>query len=463
MSAIISTNGSLWHAAKEHLLRGPGENFGFFLAGLVRTRRTTRFALREYIPIAPGDLESDWNSPRDIKLEVLLDVINRAKKGSWAVIENHNHGGRGSGTTFSSIDRKGLREFSAYMLEALDGRPYGAIVWGDESIDAWWWRSSTRSESVDRVVVSDRLPQIVVPTSSRAAARLEDTEKEVGQRQILMFGEEGQRRVAQPVVAIVGLGGLGLHVAQQLAYLGVNRFVLVDGDKVAATNLNRCIGATRSDIGKPKVEIGARLVKTIRRHQKVGLVIVPQQLPHPEAIGALNDVDIIFGCLDNDGGRLVLNRLAKAYNLLYFDLAAGIDARDGAFTSAGGRVAVVSPDGPCLNCMGEIDRKEADYFLSSPSLQEQARKRGYASGWDLPNPSVVSLNGVISSMAVNEFMLGVTGLRPAETFTVFYLDSPPSSFQRATKRSILADPDCFTCSLRGMGDKAGVAGMASTF
>ena len=462
MRAIISTGGSLWHAARDHLLRGPGENFGFFLAGLVRTRKTTRFALREYIPIAPGDLESDWNGPRDIKLEVLLGVINRAKKGGWAVIENHNHGGRGSGTTFSSIDRKGLREFSAYMLDALDGRPYGAIVWGDESIDAWWWRSSTRSESVDRVVVSDLSPQIVLPTSSRAGARLEDTEKEVRQRQILLFGEEGQRRIAQPIVAIVGLGGLGLHVAQQLAYLGVNKFVLIDSDRVTATNLNRCVGATRSDIGKLKVEIGARLVKTIRRRQKVGIDIVSQQVPHAEAIDALNEADIVLGCLDNDGGRLVLNRLVKAYNLLYFDLAAGIDAREGAVESAGGRVAVVVPDGPCLNCMGEIDRREADYFLSSPSVQDQARMRGYASGWDLPNPSVVSLNGVISSMAVNEFMLGVTGLRPAETFTVFYLDSPPSSFQRATRRSILADPDCFTCSLRGVGDKAGIAGMAPT-
>lgn len=452
----------MWHGARKHLLGGPGENFGFFLAGVVRSRTTTRFALREYIPIATEDLESDWNSPRDIKLEVILGVINRAKKGGWAVIENHNHGGKGGGTTFSSIDRRGMREFSAYMLDALDGRPYGAIVWGEESIDAWWWRSSTRSEPVDRVVISDRSPQIVVPTSSGSGVRLAETERESVQRQILMFGEEGQRRIEQPVVAIVGLGGLGLHLAQQLAYLGVSKFVLVDGDTIEATNLNRCIGANRSDVGEQKVDIAARLVRTIARGRKVQLNVISQQLPQAEPVDALNDADIILGCLDNDGGRLVLNRMAKAYNLLYFDLATGIDAHGGVLGSAGGRVAVVSPDGPCLNCMGEIDRKEADYFLSSSSVKEQARRRGYASGWDLPNPAVVSLNGVVSSMAVNEFLLGVTGLRPAETFTVFYLDPLPSSYQRTTRRIVLADPECFTCSLRGTGDKAGVTAMART-
>ncbi len=347
------------------------------------------------------------------------------------------------------------------MLDAMGGRPYAALVWGEDSIDAWWWRAPARSERVDRMVISDVSPRIIFPTSSRLQEPVSTTEKEVAQRQILLFGVEGQRRIGQVTVAIVGLGGLGLHVAQQLAHLGVKKFILVDNDKIVRTNLNRCVGASHSDLGKPKVAVAARLVKTIRRRQAAEVHSVPQKLPGSAAVDALNDADVVFGCLDNDGARLVLNRVAKAYNLTYFDLASGIDAPGGRFDSAGGRVALVTPDGPCLNCMGEIDRKEAEYFLSSPTAQQEARKRGYASGWDLPKPSVVSLNGTISSMAVSEFMLGVTGLRPCEGLCVYYLSSLASPFQSATKRTVSADADCFTCSLRAVGDKAEVARMAA--
>ena len=58
-------------------------------------------------------------------------------------------------------------------------------------------------------------------------------------RQILLFGAAGQEKIAAARVAIVGLGGLGSHVAQQLAYLGVRSLVLVDGDCVTRSNLNR--------------------------------------------------------------------------------------------------------------------------------------------------------------------------------------------------------------------------------
>src|SRR6266511_5683611 len=60
-------------------------------------------------------------------------------------------------------------------------------------------------------------------------------------RHIPLFGAEGQERIGAASVAMVGLGGLGSQVAQQLAYLGVSRFHLMDGDVVSTSNLNRLI------------------------------------------------------------------------------------------------------------------------------------------------------------------------------------------------------------------------------
>ena len=88
---------------------------------------------------------------------------------------------------------------------------------------------------------------------------------------------------------------------------------------------------------------------------------------------------MIFGCVDNDGARLVLNELALAYRIPYFDLGVGINATDGVVSEAGGQVTAVVPSGPCLNCMDLIDREEASYILASlrgTGISARSRIRG---------------------------------------------------------------------------------------
>src|SRR5688572_12399233 len=89
--------------------------------------------------------------------------------------------------------------------------------------------------------------------------------KERFDRNERFFGKEGQAKIRASGVAITGVGGLGTHVAQQLALLGVGRLVLIDSEELDASNLNRYIGARYDDPipGSPKVEIGERLIKSI--------------------------------------------------------------------------------------------------------------------------------------------------------------------------------------------------------
>ena len=67
-------------------------------------------------------------------------------------------------------------------------------------------------------------------------------------RNIGLIGAYGQRRVEQTRVAIIGYGGLGSHLGQQLAYLGTRDFVVVDGDIISESNLHRLAGAVPADI-----------------------------------------------------------------------------------------------------------------------------------------------------------------------------------------------------------------------
>ena len=121
------------------------------------------------------------------------------------------------------------------------------------------------------------------------------------------------------------------------------------------------------------------------------------------SIRAVSDVDVIFGCTDGDSSRLILNELATSLGIPYVDTATGIESIDGRVQEAGGRVVVVVPDFPCLLCSQEIDLKEAHDELTSPEELEFRRSRGYASE-KIESPSVISLNGVMASLAVSEFL-----------------------------------------------------------
>ncbi len=79
----------------------------------------------------------------------------------------------------------------------------------------------------------------------------------VRHRSLTGFGPEGQERLAQARVAIVGAGGLGCPVALYLATSGVGHLTLIDSDRVSVTNLHRQVLFGPDDVGRPKVEAAA--------------------------------------------------------------------------------------------------------------------------------------------------------------------------------------------------------------
>jgi molybdopterin-synthase adenylyltransferase len=405
--------------------------------------------VREFIPVPDARADPSFEAERSVSLEALLDVLNRAKREGLTLIECHTHPITRCAVRFSPIDDAGMEETAAYVLDAL-GRPYGALVFGQASVDGRYWRLGQRPRPVERIVVGGPTQEVLFPTSSLRAEGTLDRERY--DRHIAVVGEAGQARLGSITVAIVGLSGLGSHVAQQLVYLGVRRFILIDSDVVAKSNLNRVVGALPGDVGRTKVEVVTRWLRAVA--PRADVTALPHDLRSTESFRALAGVDVAFGCVDNDGARLVLNELARAYNFPLFDLASGITAADGSFEEAGGRIALVHPGGPCLFCLGEIDRCEAAFFLAPEEKRAEDRRLGYVDGWEAHAPSVVSLNGVVASMAVSEFFLSATGLAPAAMLTYYYLRENGSGAQRIARRVAERSAKCFTCSREGLGELA---------
>lgn len=271
-------------------------------------------------------------------------------------------------------------------------------------------------------------------------------------RQILAFGEEGQRKIESVQVAIVGLGGIGSQVAQGLAYLGVKAFVLVDDDVVSKSNLNRLVGGLPADAEAAalKTAVTQRLIKQVEPDAVVRSV--SKNLRTREAIEALIECPVIFGCLDHDGPRLVLMELAAAYDLILIDAATEINVDGAQVTEFGGRVVVSRPGDFCLDCASQIDMDVARQELDSPEAAEVRQAHGYGLGERGESPAVVSLNGVIANLAITEFLAMTTGLREPYRHLVYYGLRGKVNVRDDRRRA-----DCYTCGyLVGQRENANI-------
>ena len=271
-------------------------------------------------------------------------------------------------------------------------------------------------------------------------------------RNVRFFGREGQEKLTSTTIAVVGVGGIGTHVVQQLALLGVSKIVLIDSEELDITNLNRYVGVRRSDPipGTLKVAVGDRLVQ--ETNPEVDAIAIPEDLRCRTSLEQIIACDYVFGCVDKDGPRLILTELCSAYKRPYFDLATDI-CDDG--QRFGGRVFVMWDGNGCLFCHDVVDISSANDDLMS---EEAKRDRDRIYGVDVVDlgeagPSVVSINGIIASTGVTEFMLAVTGLVEEPRRHLVYR----GHMGRMAVSTDTGDGDCYFCqTIRGRGKNADV-------
>jgi molybdopterin/thiamine biosynthesis adenylyltransferase len=272
-------------------------------------------------------------------------------------------------------------------------------------------------------------------------------------RQVRAIGIGGQRSIAGLRVAVVGLGGTGSAVAEQIVRLGVLDLLLVDPDTIERTNLSRVWGSHASDVEgqRKKVEVIAKHLHGIS--PSLTIVTLPESVVRQPVLQNLRDRDLVFACTDNHWSRSVLNRFAHQYLIPVVDMGVRMDARTGQVTGAAGQVSLVGEGLSCLRCsrLVDPDRVRAE---SMPETERQPLIReGYVQGHADPQPSIISLNTTVAGMAVTA---GVS------LFTKLLGGPPPLQLRYDAQRgSVFAvdprhDPGCDVCSdtdgVKGLGD-----------
>lgn len=231
-------------------------------------------------------------------------------------------------------------------------------------------------------------------------------------RQIKAFGEDIQTTLGKLKIGVVGAGGTGSAVSEQLIRLGVGTLFVFDHDMFDKTNVNRVFGSRVSDEKDKlsKVEIISRLAEDIG----LGTVVKQFQksITFKSAIEELKKCDIVFGCTDDQWGRMILGKLAVYYYIPVIDMGVKIDSEDQTIRSVQGRATVLLPNNACLFCREQISPQVINAEImqaTNPKEAEMQRKEGYIP--ELPNtaPAVVPFTSIVASTSVIEMLHRLTG------------------------------------------------------
>ena len=445
--------GQQYNRIRENLLppNDANEHFGFGIASVSRFGDTVRLLLRDFIPADSSCLLSQSGASVRPDPRFVNYIWALAKKSNSSLIDFHTHPFSDKSVTFSSIDDRSEMESFPQAVQFLGNGPHASVVLGRNSLDARWYDPDKKSlQPVTQVkIIAEKLISFI-PTSASKHSRIIEMpngidETERYDRQIRVFGKQGQSVLKRLTVGIVGAGGIGSLVFVLLVRLGVGRIIIIDPDTVEASNLNRLSGSTIEDASKktPKVRMLKRYAAKINPDIKV--VAVLGSILEDNKINALKLCDVVFGCTDNEGSRWTLNKFSVEQVVPYLDTGTGAkaDAQQN-IEHAGGQVRIVIPGSGCLNCISGIDTSIAQQEMMPEPDRQFAQRLGYIDGADIKAPAVASLNGPIANLAVTEFLAFVTGFKGLRRY-VFY------DFMKTRVEccSFEKDPNCFTCSKTG--------------
>ena len=198
------------------------------------------------------------------------------------------------------------------------------------------------------------------------------------------LGKSSQAIFESVTVGVVGLGGGGSHVVQQLTHIGFKRYELFDADVVDESNLNRLVSATVEDAAdenkRTKCFVAERRIRSLQPNAIINSNICNWQ----QAMDSLKRCHLVFGCVDSFLDRDQLERFTRRYLIAYIDIGMDVNIGTDGQLVMGGQVITSLPGCACMRCMG---------FITDDLLSREAQKYGDAGD----RPQVVWPNSVLAS------------------------------------------------------------------
>jgi hypothetical protein len=389
---------------KAHLFPGDGKEAAVIgLCGRYENRPHDRLLLREIHPI-PYDVCTTRTAVSVAWPVSWLDaLLERAARENLSIAKFHSH--PNDYPRFSPADDRSDR----YLFDGIDG-------WLDRYLPHASVVMLTDGRMFGRV--TDRaggfLPLKTIAVAGDDIQFWHDQEPSVPERRAgvgrpaAAFGQRMTAELAQLSLAIVGASGTGSIDLEQAGRLGFGRIVTVDPQSVEARNLNRIVNARRehAEADASKVGVAREAIEAMG----LGSVVdtYPIDLVTREGVRAVAGCDLIIGCVDSAEARDVLNRISTYYLIPYIDVGVGIVALpDGTIDQVNGVVHYIQPGRSSLLSRRAYRPEQvvADALRrSNPAQYAELRREKYIEGADEDAPSVMSVNMVMASLAMNELL-----------------------------------------------------------
>ncbi len=203
-------------------------------------------------------------------------------------------------------------------------------------------------------------------------------------RQALLFGQQGQQRIARVSCTIVGLGGTGSLASLAMIHHGVRDLTLVDDEVLDITNLPRIPASKPCDAGRShKAELARAYA--LMHAPDASVRALTTNVEDPAALAAILRSDVVVVCTDNTTSRAFLNQICQQYLIPLLDVGVQfVVGQDGAVVNEIGRVNLCRPGTPCLWCSGHINSER----LAAEAMPREERERpsSYLRGFDIANP-----------------------------------------------------------------------------
>lgn len=424
----------------ELLFDRPGvEGAAFLLCGESQSKRGVKLIAHAIVPIAEENFLRREVDGLSISSAALTRIAKLAKYEGLSVVFAHSH--PEGFADFSDQDDREEERLLPFLQARVPDRVHGTLVLTERDIRGRLY--VPHRVPADAILAIGQRFRMWSPTQENPIAPFFD-------RQVRAFGHDIQRLFAKLHVGIVGLGGTGSPVAEQLCRLGVGRLSLFDGDHLDITNVNRVYGSTTADAGVLKVDIAKRHLENVG----LGTVIelYPKHITEEDTARALRDCDIVFGCTDKEIPRAVLIQLSVRYSIPVLDLGVLISSEGGEISGVYGRVTTFFAGEACLFCRGRISAEAIRIEgLSHADLQRQIRD-GYAPELQEPAPAVIAFTSATASAAVSELLHRLTGFMGSDRQSSEVLLALDQSRIRTNRIEPRENCLCSDQSIWGRGD-----------
>ena len=230
---------------------------------------------------------------------------------------------------------------------------------------------------------------------SKSTKELSSKELDRFSRQIMLdeIGYNGQLKLKNAKVCVVGVGGLGNPITSQLAAMGVGTLRIVDRDVIELSNLHRQTIFDDSDIGQVKVEVAAKKLQKLNPECIVEALAV--SVNDYNALEIIEGCDVVIDALDSVNARYALNKACVKLNIPFVT---------GAAVGVSGQVFTILP------------HKSACYFCIFPELNDDTMPTCSLEG---VHPSILS---IIGGIEVAEAVKIINGKKPSLYEKILYID-----------------------------------------